>query len=85
MQQDPQQWAIVFYIAAAVSIAGNTFFVFFGSGDVQPWDKIEPNENTIGEAKLSFFSKIPKSGSGEQLLVTKGRNEKSYYNSFGEH
>ncbi|KAF2897580.1 hypothetical protein ILUMI_08595 [Ignelater luminosus] len=50
-EENPQQWAVVFYIAAAVSIAGNTFFVFFGSGEIQPWDSIEPNENTIDPPK----------------------------------
>lgn len=46
-EKDPQQWAIVFYIAAGVYTAGNTFFVLFGSGEVQSWDSIEPSDKAI--------------------------------------
>ena len=42
LQQDLEHWQIVFYIAAAVYIAGNTFFLIFGRGEEQSWNKIDP-------------------------------------------
>ena len=40
-QQDLHHWHIVFYISAAVYLAGNTFFLIFGSGVEQTWNKID--------------------------------------------
>ncbi|CAH0563483.1 unnamed protein product [Brassicogethes aeneus] len=38
-ENNADQWKIVFFTAAAVYVATNTFFVFFGSGRVQPWNE----------------------------------------------
>lgn len=40
-QHDPEQWRIVWLISAAIYVAGNTFFVIFGSGETQPWNNPE--------------------------------------------
>ena len=40
--KEAAEWQIVFYIAAAVYIAGNTFFLIFGRGEEQSWNKIDP-------------------------------------------
>lgn len=38
LQSDVDQWRSVFYTSAAICIVGNTFYVFFGSGNIQVWD-----------------------------------------------
>ncbi|XP_031352877.1 putative inorganic phosphate cotransporter isoform X2 [Photinus pyralis] len=40
-KHDPNQWKLVFLIAGGIYIFGNTFYVLFGSGDIQPWDTCE--------------------------------------------
>lgn len=37
-QTDPLQWRTVFLITAGFNIATASFFNFFGSGEVQPWN-----------------------------------------------
>uniref|UniRef100_A0A1Y1LXB9 Major facilitator superfamily (MFS) profile domain-containing protein n=3 Tax=Photinus pyralis TaxID=7054 RepID=A0A1Y1LXB9_PHOPY len=37
-ENDPLQWATIFYIAAPIYIVGNTIFLIFGSGETQPWN-----------------------------------------------
>ncbi|KAK5641839.1 hypothetical protein RI129_010386 [Pyrocoelia pectoralis] len=37
-ENDPQQWAIIFYMSSAIYIAGNCIFVIFGSGETQRWN-----------------------------------------------
>uniref|UniRef100_W8BE84 Putative inorganic phosphate cotransporter n=1 Tax=Ceratitis capitata TaxID=7213 RepID=W8BE84_CERCA len=35
---NPEQWRIIFFIAAFISFMGNLLFVFFGTAEVQPWN-----------------------------------------------
>lgn len=39
------QWGFVFYLAAAVNIAGNFFYLAFASADEQPWSKRRSTRN----------------------------------------
>ena len=39
LQTSPEQYRKVFFIAAAISFFGGTFFLLFGSGEQQNWDK----------------------------------------------
>ncbi|KAF9818534.1 hypothetical protein SFRURICE_012558 [Spodoptera frugiperda] len=45
-ETDPNEWRKVFYIASAVYIAGNTFYLIFGTSERQKWN--EPPEDQIG-------------------------------------
>lgn len=56
-------WSIVFYTAAALTLTGNAFFMFFGSAERQPFDYIE-NKN---DAKSSW--KFWKRNSSEKVTV----------------
>uniref|UniRef100_A0A1Y1MXE7 Major facilitator superfamily (MFS) profile domain-containing protein n=2 Tax=Photinus pyralis TaxID=7054 RepID=A0A1Y1MXE7_PHOPY len=42
-----KQWAVVFYISAAVYVIGNTFFVIFASGEKQKWNSNEEEEARV--------------------------------------
>ncbi|KAK0174774.1 hypothetical protein PV327_010504 [Microctonus hyperodae] len=44
-QSDVMQWRIVFYITAAIYFLGNLIFIIFGTGSVQPWDKVTDDVN----------------------------------------
>ncbi|XP_072395447.1 putative inorganic phosphate cotransporter [Diabrotica undecimpunctata] len=39
-EEDPSQWKIVFYTAAAINVVAGIIFAIFGSGKVQSWDSI---------------------------------------------
>ncbi|KAG5684637.1 hypothetical protein PVAND_013857 [Polypedilum vanderplanki] len=49
---DPVQWRIIFYIAAAVYFFGNLQFIIFGKANTQPWNDTEAhrkrNDNLEG-------------------------------------
>uniref|UniRef100_A0A6B2EEN1 Putative inorganic phosphate cotransporter n=1 Tax=Phlebotomus kandelakii TaxID=1109342 RepID=A0A6B2EEN1_9DIPT len=47
---NPVEWRIVFFVAAAIYFLGNTFFVIFGRGDIQPWNNPDKEE---GDANKS--------------------------------
>jgi len=38
-EKDAGQWKVIFFIAAAIYMVANTFFVIFGSGEVQEWNE----------------------------------------------
>uniref|UniRef100_A0AAR5P0Z9 Putative inorganic phosphate cotransporter n=1 Tax=Dendroctonus ponderosae TaxID=77166 RepID=A0AAR5P0Z9_DENPD len=38
-QTDPEQWRMIFFIAAAVAAVAAAVFVLFGSGDTQDWNQ----------------------------------------------
>ena len=40
-QSSPEQYRKVFFIAAAISFSGRVFFLIFGSGEQQSWDKLD--------------------------------------------
>ncbi|KAF9406792.1 hypothetical protein HW555_012960 [Spodoptera exigua] len=44
-ETDPNEWRKVFYIASAVYIAGNTFYLIFGTSERQKWNEPPENEN----------------------------------------
>lgn len=52
------QWRIVFYITAAIYFLGNLIFIIFGTGNVQPWDKVTDgvNKEIILSVKSSTVS-----------------------------
>ncbi|XP_018323872.1 putative inorganic phosphate cotransporter isoform X2 [Agrilus planipennis] len=37
-EKDSYQWMIILLISAAIQTAGNTLFVVYGAGNIQPWD-----------------------------------------------
>ncbi|KAG5877561.1 hypothetical protein JTB14_032277 [Gonioctena quinquepunctata] len=46
-EDDPEEWSIIFYTTAIVSIIGGMVFIMFGSTDVQPWNhdgKVDSDE-----------------------------------------
>ncbi|XP_031353764.1 putative inorganic phosphate cotransporter [Photinus pyralis] len=43
-EKDAFQWATVFYITSAIYLIGNTVFVVFGSGETQPWNNVEEDD-----------------------------------------
>jgi ACS family sodium-dependent inorganic phosphate cotransporter len=45
LQQTLEQWHKVFYIASLVYIFGCVLYLFFGSGEVEPWN------NTVEDSK----------------------------------
>uniref|UniRef100_A0A1L8DEJ4 Putative inorganic phosphate cotransporter n=2 Tax=Nyssomyia neivai TaxID=330878 RepID=A0A1L8DEJ4_9DIPT len=48
---NPAQWRMVFFVAAAIFFLGNTFFVLFGSGEVQPWNNSQRNDGDELESR----------------------------------
>lgn len=59
-QSDAQQWAIVFYISAFVYVLGNTFFVIFASGEVQPWNDSTDKNRPTDEAPPTISGRVDK-------------------------
>ena len=45
LQEDIDHWQTVFYIAAAVYGVGNLLFCIMASGEEQPWNQIQDDEN----------------------------------------
>ncbi|XP_011178019.1 putative inorganic phosphate cotransporter isoform X1 [Zeugodacus cucurbitae] len=41
-EHDPNQWRIIFFIAAGFYFVGNLLFIIFGSTDVQSWNDPQP-------------------------------------------
>ena len=55
LQGTASEWKNVFYIAAAVLVAGGIFFCIFAEGEVQSWakgDNFQANNVTILEATV---------------------------------
>ncbi|XP_055676467.1 putative inorganic phosphate cotransporter [Lutzomyia longipalpis] len=52
---NPVEWRVVFFVAAAIYFIGNTFFVIFGSGEIQPWNN--PVRNNGDELESRDASK----------------------------
>ncbi|XP_019869409.2 putative inorganic phosphate cotransporter isoform X2 [Aethina tumida] len=55
-EDDASEWRIVFFIAAAVYVGANTFFVIFGQGEVQSWNDCEDTGDNK-EEKMEKYSK----------------------------
>uniref|UniRef100_A0A2A4JK24 Putative inorganic phosphate cotransporter n=1 Tax=Heliothis virescens TaxID=7102 RepID=A0A2A4JK24_HELVI len=55
-ETDPNEWRKVFYIASAVYIAGNTFYLIFGTSERQKWN--EPIEDKDDETSEKTANKI---------------------------
>ncbi|XP_013113524.2 putative inorganic phosphate cotransporter isoform X1 [Stomoxys calcitrans] len=45
-EKDPDQWRIIFFIAAGFYFVGNLLFVVFGKTEVQPWNDAQPLHST---------------------------------------
>ncbi|XP_072380338.1 sialin-like [Diabrotica undecimpunctata] len=61
-----EQWRIIFYIAGGIYLIGGLFYCIFGSGDLQPWDKIpgdlkETAKETYVNPNFQSEENIPKS------------------------
>lgn len=41
-QETLTQWKLVFYLAAAINVFGNFFYIAFASAKEQPWSKWQP-------------------------------------------
>lgn len=52
-QHDPEQWRIVFFIAAGFYLVGNTLYVIFGRANVQPWNDppAKPRRNSTPQVE----------------------------------
>ena len=46
INQDPNNWRIVFFICASIYITGAIVFLFIGSSELQPW-AVKHNENPV--------------------------------------
>ncbi|KAK5641692.1 hypothetical protein RI129_010239 [Pyrocoelia pectoralis] len=46
-QDNPMQWAIVFYIASAIYVSVTIIFVILGSGELQSWNESIPHQNHL--------------------------------------
>uniref|UniRef100_A0A034W752 Putative inorganic phosphate cotransporter n=1 Tax=Bactrocera dorsalis TaxID=27457 RepID=A0A034W752_BACDO len=42
--KNPEQWRVIFFIAAFISFFGNLLFVFFGTAKVQSWNDEQPGK-----------------------------------------
>lgn len=45
-QKNPDQWRIIFFIAAGFYFIGNLLFVVFGKVEVQSWNDAQPEHST---------------------------------------
>ena len=45
LQEDRTHWEIVFFTAAGAYVIGSLAFCLMGSGEEQPWNRIESKEN----------------------------------------
>ncbi|KMY94944.1 putative inorganic phosphate cotransporter isoform X1 [Drosophila simulans] len=52
-EHDPEQWRIVFFIAAGFYLVGNTLYVIFGKANVQPWNDppAKPRRNSTPQVE----------------------------------
>ncbi|CAH0564458.1 unnamed protein product [Brassicogethes aeneus] len=50
------EWHIIFYIGSSVYIACAIFFIFFGSGDLQPWNSTEESTTKVGAENHAYIS-----------------------------
>ncbi|KAJ8721794.1 hypothetical protein PYW08_004196 [Mythimna loreyi] len=55
-ETDPDEWRKVFYIASAVYVVGNTFYLIFGTSERQTWN--EPSEETDNGTHVKRVDKI---------------------------
>lgn len=46
------EWRIVFFVAAGLKFAGNTVFIIFGSGNIQPWNYSKDNPAPDDKSKI---------------------------------
>jgi hypothetical protein len=46
LQEDRAHWQIVFFTAAGVYVIGSLLFCLKGSGEEQPWNRIEKDKGT---------------------------------------
>ncbi|XP_023312969.1 putative inorganic phosphate cotransporter [Anoplophora glabripennis] len=57
-ETDKSMWNIVFSIAAIIYILTGTFYAFFASGEVQPWDNLELSKKSpVGLSKEQLEKK----------------------------
>lgn len=64
------EWVTVFYIQAAVLTFGGSFFLLFGSGELQPWARIPEESGTMLDTINGNGIKNGKNA--EQKLLTNG-------------
>jgi len=52
-QHDPEQWRVVFFIAAGFYLVGNSLYVIFGKANVQPWNDppAKPRRNSTPQVE----------------------------------
>ena len=43
-------WRKVWYVTVALMLVETTFYLFFGSGKEEPWNKLYENEDLIHES-----------------------------------
>lgn len=53
-----EQWRPVFFIGASVYIISAIFFLFFGTGDTQPWNYPENQENKDKDGDLKEMNGV---------------------------
>ena len=51
------QWQTMFYIAAGIYAGTNLFYVIFGTGVEQPWNKIAGEEDTANNTEINVDAK----------------------------
>ena len=47
---------LVFYISGLTLIVGTSFYIVFGSGEIQPWADGDENDDEAKESLLNDFS-----------------------------
>lgn len=53
------EWHIIFYIGSSVYIASAIVFCVFGSGETQPWNKVEEdNKKEVGGIENIAFDGV---------------------------
>ncbi|CAH1173696.1 unnamed protein product [Phaedon cochleariae] len=53
-ETDRSLWSIVFYITSAVYVSTGIFYIVFGTGEVQPWNKPETQNEEETETKQAI-------------------------------
>ena len=56
MQEDRTHWEIVFFTAAGAYVIGSLLFCLMGSGEEQPWSRIESEKGLPQKIESSIHT-----------------------------
>lgn len=81
-RQTFEQWDKVFYIAAAIFIANAVFYLIFASGEVQPWNDQETEEERRSKEQQRAVSTVTQAKEQVAMGGVRGADNPGYDNAY---